>query len=218
MSQDNIDVYILKNYYDKTVTQIAKELGVARGTVARRAKKMGLEKEETFVKRELEEIKVIDCDSRLSIYRITNEGRVFNSITNKVLKPKIDNEGYWKIVFQVKGKRIEKRLHRLIALAFIENKDDKPFVNHIDGDKLNYHLDNLEWCTPKENAVHASENNLLRFGENHKSSSITEEQARIIISEIENGLKVSDIVKKYDFATKSIVEKIKNKTRWKHLF
>lgn len=215
MSQVNIKSYLIENYHNKTVTEMAKELGIARGTVTRRAKELGLEKEITFVKEHDEVIRYLD--EPLNLYFITNKGRVVNSVTNKILKPKITANGYWQITFQINGKRYEERVHRILAKSFIPNPDNKPHVNHIDGDKLNYSLDNLEWVTPKENAIHASENGLLPVGEKAGGSKISEKQAMMIINALNNGERNRDIVKKYHFATRSIVEKIRNETKWKHL-
>lgn len=58
-------------------------------------------------------------------------------------------------------KRKNLKIHRLVALNFIDNPLSKPFVNHIDGDKLNNDIRNLEWCTPLENTTHAIENGLF---------------------------------------------------------
>jgi hypothetical protein len=62
-------------------------------------------------------------------------------------------------------------LHRLLALAFIENIENKPFVNHIDGNKLNNTLDNLEWVTSSENNLHAHKVGLTK-GDKKKNCSI----------------------------------------------
>lgn len=81
-------------------------------------------------------------------YQIDEFGNVYS--INCKLKKQIIN-GY-EIVFLAKnGIKTKKRVHRLVAEAFIENKDNKPFIDHIDGNRLNNNVDNLRWCTTKEN-------------------------------------------------------------------
>lgn len=72
------------------------------------------------------------------------------------IKGSVDSKGYRYIDIKDKeGKRKCPKVHRLVALAFLENKDSKPQINHIDGVKLNNNVDNLEWVTNSENQLHA---------------------------------------------------------------
>ena len=74
----------------------------------------------------------------------------------------IDNTGYYQVVFRIDGKRKYVRVHRLIAETLLPNPDNLPQINHIDGNKLNNSLDNLEWVTNAKNTQHGYDNNLYR--------------------------------------------------------
>lgn len=79
-----------------------------------------------------------------------------------ILTPYISSTGYYKVSLVKNNKRSDKRIHRLLASAFIPNPNNKPNINHIDGNKLNNRIDNLEWCTQKENTIHAIETGLRK--------------------------------------------------------
>lgn len=73
----------------------------------------------------------------------------------KLISARLDQDGYPRPTLQVNKKRYYKLLHRLVAMAYIPNPDNKSCVNHIDGNKLNNNVENLEWCTVSENNNHA---------------------------------------------------------------
>lgn len=78
---------------------------------------------------------------------------------NLNLKSPIDRYGYNSIIIRKKRYLI----HRLVAKAFIDNSNNLLEINHIDGNKLNNHIENLEWCTHKENMLHAFNTGLNTF-------------------------------------------------------
>ena len=87
-------------------------------------------------------------------YRISNHGRVWSNKLKRVLIPPCDRYGYLRIGIW-KGQIVRKFfVHRLVALMFIPNPDNKPTVNHKDGDKMNNHVSNLEWATVAEQNFH----------------------------------------------------------------
>lgn len=92
------------------------------------------------------------------LYEISSYGRVksFNvSSSGKILRPSPDSGGYLRTSLTKDGKRKYVNVHRLVANAFLPRIDGKTCVNHIDGNKANNRLDNLEWCTYSENIQHA---------------------------------------------------------------
>ena len=90
-----------------------------------------------------------------SKYIIYSDGRVYSNSSNKFLKGDINHDGYHTVTLYYKGDNKAKKVHRLVAEAFIPKIEGKDYVNHIDGNKDNNDVSNLEWCTVYENNLHA---------------------------------------------------------------
>ena len=97
---------------------------------------------------QMEEWKVIEEFPR---YSISNYGRVKNNETNYILVGGHDRDGYNQVTLCYNGTQYNRRICRLVAIAFLENPNNLPFVNHKDEDKSNDNVNNLEWCTVKYN-------------------------------------------------------------------
>ena len=91
---------------------------------------------------------------------VTEQGDIINLKTNKPYSKWVDNVGYYQVVFRVNGKKKYIRIHRLVAEMFIENPNGYNQINHIDGNKLNNNVDNLEWTTNSKNTQHGYDNNM----------------------------------------------------------
>lgn len=89
------------------------------------------------------------------LYLISSYGQIKSIRTNKILKLNYKKNGYVYVELNKEGTPKTIRVHRLVATAFVENNYNKPYVNHIDGNKSNNNSDNLEWVTGTENNLHA---------------------------------------------------------------
>ncbi len=100
----------------------------------------------------MEEYKqIIDFDN----YEVSNLGNVRNIKTGRILKGSVNNHGYLIVGLFKNNKRKNKKIHRLIAEAFIENPENKPFVDHNDGNKTNNNINNIRFATVSENGQNA---------------------------------------------------------------
>ena len=121
----------------------------------------------------------------------------------KILSYQLTKDGYPSIKLSKNGNAIRHRIHRLVALCFLENPFGKEQVNHINGIKTDNRVENLEWATQNENQLHACKNGL-------KPSKLTESDVLKIRNDKRTG---SEIAKDYNIAFQTVSE-IKNKKIW----
>lgn len=136
------------------------------------------------------------------LYQISNCGRVKRShytagttIHPKQLKEKevtvwVDTWGYLRVHLNHRGVRKAFRVHRLVAQAFIPNPSNLPQVNHIDGNKSNNKVSNLEWCTNIYNQEHARKTGLRKMG-------LTEEEKAEVYHKWQSGKSYRTLAKEY---------------------
>lgn len=116
-------------------------------------------------------------------YAVTTHGSVFSYLSDKWLKPSLSRQGYYMVSLRKDAGYYRTSVHRLVALAYVDNPDSKPQVNHIDGNKLNNHVDNLEWCTQAENQQHANRTGLFANrarGERARSAALTVDDVKTL--------------------------------------
>lgn len=102
-----------------------------------------------------------------SYYGITDDGRVFSKRNQIFLKPYVNTGGYLRVNLTVGGKTTHAYIHRLVAEAFVPNPHNLSVVNHIDADVTNNRVENLEWCTQKDNIKHSR-----KLGNQHKDTPV----------------------------------------------
>lgn len=105
-------------------------------------------------------------------YAVSNLGRVMNCKTGRILRPGLNNHGYLNVVLARDGQGFNRKVHRLVLMAFSDYMDLSLDVNHIDGIKINNNLDNLEWATRSENIQHAFRTGLNKGGRRKKAKII----------------------------------------------
>ena len=146
------------------------------------------------------------------LYEVSDHGRVRGPKGD--VKPKPTNSGYHRTEFWRKGQRRRPSLHRVVAQTFVANPDEKPQVNHLDGNKLNNKASNLEWCTASENMIHAV---MLhnRTGENVSTSKLKSDEViaiRVLLTKGVPGQWIADLF----CITNAQISHIKNNQHWKN--
>ena len=96
-------------------------------------------------------------------YSVSTEGEVRKDTTNYILSQS-SQQDYKFVTLLINGQQKRMRVHRMVAMTFIENPDNKPYVNHINGIRYDNNVENLEWVTQSENIQHAVRTGLMQNG------------------------------------------------------
>ena len=150
-------------------------------------------------------------------YVIYSDGRVLNRIRGSFLRTFKRKDGYISIQLSNNGERKTYKLHRLVAENLIPRIKGKYCVNHINGNKSDNRVENLEWCTNSENQKHAFKIGLLtNRGSNHPRSKLTETNVLDIRQELKKGKSYKELAEKHGVHCDTIGN-IKNRKTWKHI-
>lgn len=162
-------------------------------------------------------------------YLISNKGRIKSTkrvivkangisqtINERIIKTFINKNGYEVAVIQdgEKGKHFQ--VHRLVSIAFIDNPKRKAFVNHIDGNKKNNCISNLEWCTKSENEKHAHRIGLKKWQGENSSRAILTDSKVLEIRKMLGAYSQRQIASMYG-VSRSCIKGIHDRRTWKHI-
>lgn len=146
------------------------------------------------------------------LYSVTSNGEVYSHRANRLLKVQECGE-YKTISLAYKGVTTTVNIHRLVAETFLTRKEGLPCVNHIDGDKHNNSVCNLEWCTYSENLTHAYDTGLRNKG---NTRSVSDTDVHLICKYLLDGWKQNEVAKSLGL-TVSQVKNVTSRPAYLHI-
>jgi hypothetical protein len=149
------------------------------------------------------------------LYQADTKGNIYGRRFRKPLKQQKHQDYVWVGLYSRDGKRKVVSVHRLVALTFLPNPDNKPTVNHKDGDKLNNQMSNLEWATHSENIFHAVNKLGMNRGERQGNNKLTVLQVQEIVA-LRDSMTAQELADKYG-VHKTNVQMILRGDRWNWL-
>lgn len=210
--------FLKDNYLTMSTKELAQKLNRDYSTTKRQLARYVFDVNEQNLPEGFVEL---DCSP---IHAINRFGQVIRIRTRRTIKAHPSKKGYPTVCLQNKQ---SKRVHRLVAETFIPNPRNLPQVNHIDGDKTNNHVSNLEWCTNDQNRQHAMVSGLWdnigkkvrvnQIGEFNSSAVLNESDVFNIYNQLLDGVKVTELARTYQ-VNHATISAIKSGKSWKHLY
>jgi hypothetical protein len=171
-----------------------------------------------------EKLYMVSVDGNVKTFNWKNTGK------ESILKPATDKKGYLRVGLQKDGKLSTHKVHRIVAIAFLDNSNNLTIVNHKDSNKYNNNVSNLEWVTPKQNTEHAILNKTFKFQTSKNSINKTIKRGELNGGSILDELTVLSIRKEFipkkvtrkDLAlkygvTESCIKDVVLRKSWKHI-
>jgi hypothetical protein len=149
-------------------------------------------------------------------YIIDEDGNILNSDTGLILRQRLNPNGYFMIGLMQDGIQVSHRVHRLVAEAYLEKPFPDATVNHIDGNKQNNRVDNLEWISLKDNIIHSYELGISKRGEDKTQAILSESDVEIIKLSFVKGASGSELSEQYGVSLTTIYD-IRRGITWKHV-
>lgn len=152
-------------------------------------------------------------------YFVTEDAKVFSNKRGSLIEliQRVEWQ-YYAVPLVINGHATRRHVHRLVALTYIDNPENKPWVNHKDGNKLNNNVENLEWSTRQENTDHAVETGLWKpsKGEDNGRSLLNSEQVRDIYQRLSEGESNISLAREFGVEVTTI-SSIKRKVNWQDI-
>lgn len=142
-------------------------------------------------------------------YWISKDGKVFSEHRGQIIKGWKDASGYPAVILIKKGKRFNTRQHQLVMRWFVGPRPLGSVINHKNGIKSDSRLENLEYCTPKENRDHAKAMRLYSYGERCSWAKLNEEKVAVIRRAKVAGMSLRQLAKAFDVSPKTILKVVK---------
>jgi hypothetical protein len=137
----------------------------------------------------------------------------------RIITPTKHSHGYGVLSLVGEDGKFSVRSHKYVALAFCDNPESKPCVNHIDGNKMNNRADNLEWVTHSENTLHAFKTGLMNnpSGSECHNSKLEENEVKHIRKMVDGGFYQQSFLAECYNVSKSTISDLIHRRTWKHI-